>query len=387
MRDAMRDGAGAARPPAEDGDRRARRSRRLRPEARPSGGAVIQVFQVAARPGRRAGRAATAEAADVARRRRGGDARRRCSSSTSCATPPRGDLHCRSRSRSREALEAWLSARGQPPGASWSCRSAATSGRLVDLATRNAELVVPAPASTTPAAQSDGARDAAARCWRCRSLPRRIECFDISTHPGQRDRRLDGGLRGRPDAPGASTASSASPMPPRRCWAPRPRGGDSWTTSRRCPGRAAAFRASCSSSRRPVSRPDADRRRQGPAVRGLRGARSARAGQPGGHRLAKKEELLFTRDSRSSRLPSPRTSPALLLLQRIRDEAHRFAVTFHRQARTMRDLRSELDDVPGHRTAPAAGAADPFRQPGRRAPRHARGARAAGRARSAPTPC
>ena len=37
----------------------------------------------------------------------------------------------------------------------------------------------------------------------------------------------------------------------------------------------------------------------------------------------------------------------LQLLQRIRDEAHRFAVTFHRRARTMRDLRSELDDIPG----------------------------------------
>ena len=39
--------------------------------------------------------------------------------------------------------------------------------------------------------------------------------------------------------------------------------------------------------------------------------------------------------------------PALRLLQRIRDEAHRFAVTFHRQSRTKRDLRSELDVVPG----------------------------------------
>jgi excinuclease ABC subunit C len=39
--------------------------------------------------------------------------------------------------------------------------------------------------------------------------------------------------------------------------------------------------------------------------------------------------------------------PALLLLQRIRDEAHRFAVTFHRKARSMRDLRSELDAIPG----------------------------------------
>ncbi len=36
-----------------------------------------------------------------------------------------------------------------------------------------------------------------------------------------------------------------------------------------------------------------------------------------------------------------------MLIQRIRDEAHRFAVTFHRQARSMRDLRSELDEVPG----------------------------------------
>ena len=33
------------------------------------------------------------------------------------------------------------------------------------------------------------------------------------------------------------------------------------------------------------------------------------------------------------------------MLQRIRDEAHRFAVTFHRTARTNRDLRSELDDI------------------------------------------
>ena len=43
----------------------------------------------------------------------------------------------------------------------------------------------------------------------------------------------------------------------------------------------------------------------------------------------------------------PRDSTALLLVQRIRDEAHRVAVTFHRRARTTRDFRSELDDVPG----------------------------------------
>ncbi|PYR74848.1 MAG: excinuclease ABC subunit C [Acidobacteria bacterium] len=62
--------------------------------------------------------------------------------------------------------------------------------------------------------------------------------------------------------------------------------------------------------------------------------------------IAKKEELLFTRD-RQDPVALPENDPALLLIERIRDEAHRFAVTFHRKARSMRDLRSQLDDVPG----------------------------------------
>ena len=62
--------------------------------------------------------------------------------------------------------------------------------------------------------------------------------------------------------------------------------------------------------------------------------------------LAKKEELVFTRDSDDPIALDPHGA-ALRLLQRVRDEAHRFAVTFHRRARTMRDLRSQLDDVAG----------------------------------------
>jgi excinuclease ABC subunit C len=62
--------------------------------------------------------------------------------------------------------------------------------------------------------------------------------------------------------------------------------------------------------------------------------------------IAKKEELLYTRDGENP-LALAENDPALLLVQRIRDEAHRFAVTFHRRARTIRDLRSELDGVPG----------------------------------------
>jgi excinuclease ABC subunit C len=62
--------------------------------------------------------------------------------------------------------------------------------------------------------------------------------------------------------------------------------------------------------------------------------------------IAKREELLYTRDRDEPLALDPR-DPALRLVERIRDEAHRFAVTFHRRARAMRDLRSELDHVPG----------------------------------------
>ena len=62
--------------------------------------------------------------------------------------------------------------------------------------------------------------------------------------------------------------------------------------------------------------------------------------------LAKKEELIFTRDA-TDPIILPPNSPALLLLQRMRDEAHRVAVTYHRGARARRDFHSELDDIAG----------------------------------------
>ncbi len=62
--------------------------------------------------------------------------------------------------------------------------------------------------------------------------------------------------------------------------------------------------------------------------------------------LAKKEELIYVR-GREEPIALPRSSPVLQLVQRVRDEAHRFAVGFHRQARSRRTLRSELDDIPG----------------------------------------
>jgi excinuclease ABC subunit C len=62
--------------------------------------------------------------------------------------------------------------------------------------------------------------------------------------------------------------------------------------------------------------------------------------------LAKKEELVFRPGSSEARR-IPRNSPVLQLLQRIRDEAHRFAITYHRNLRARRTLQTELTRIPG----------------------------------------
>jgi excinuclease ABC subunit C len=62
--------------------------------------------------------------------------------------------------------------------------------------------------------------------------------------------------------------------------------------------------------------------------------------------LAKQEELLFVR-GHDEPIALPRSSPVLQLVQRVRDEAHRFAIGFHRQQRRARTLRSELDEIRG----------------------------------------
>ncbi len=62
--------------------------------------------------------------------------------------------------------------------------------------------------------------------------------------------------------------------------------------------------------------------------------------------LAEKEELIFL-PKESQPVILDRRGPGLHLVQRIRNEAHRFAITFHRSLRTKRNLESILDDIPG----------------------------------------
>ncbi|HKY98298.1 MAG TPA: helix-hairpin-helix domain-containing protein, partial [Gemmatimonadaceae bacterium] len=62
--------------------------------------------------------------------------------------------------------------------------------------------------------------------------------------------------------------------------------------------------------------------------------------------LAKRDEEVFIW-GRAEPIRMSRRSPALRLLQQIRDEAHRFAITYNRKRRTMRTVTSELLQVPG----------------------------------------
>ena len=91
----------------------------------------------------------------------------------------------------------------------------------------------------------------------------------------------------------------------------------------------------------------ARRRGQGPAQRGRAGPRGARLDEeiPVASLAKRFEEVYLPGQADPVRLP--RQSEALYLLQRIRDESHRFAITYHRQLRDKRMTTSVLDGIPG----------------------------------------
>ena len=69
--------------------------------------------------------------------------------------------------------------------------------------------------------------------------------------------------------------------------------------------------------------------------------------QPALASIAKREEIIYVYGQESDPVVLDRRSPVLHLIQKVRDESHRFAVTYHRKRREMRDRDSELDAIPG----------------------------------------
>jgi excinuclease ABC subunit C len=207
---------------------------------------------------------------------------------------------------------------------------------LVELATRNAELAYRTRFNETTAAHFD-ALETLRSALSLPAIPRRIEGFDISTIQGSETVASmvvceDGRMK---------RGEYRKFRVQRR---PEPRfGSDDFAAMREVVQRRYRTVLEAGGPFPDLILIDGGRGQLSAAYEALEGIGLANLVAVG---LAKKEELLFTRE-RPDPIVLPEHDPALLLVQRIRDEAHRFAVTFHRKARTMRDLRSELDGIPG----------------------------------------
>lgn len=216
---------------------------------------------------------------------------------------------------------------------------------LVELATRNAELSYRTRFNEITAAHFEALETLRAALG-LPALPRRIECFDISTIQGSEtvasmvvceDGRMRRGdyrkfrIRGSGGVPGAMAAGVRS------------FGHDDFAAMREVVQRRYRKVLEDGGPFPDLIVIDGGRGQVSAAYEALE---SVGLGTLVAVGIAKKEELLILRDRPEPVALAP-DDPALLLVQRIRDEAHRFAVTFHRKARSMRDLRSELDAVPG----------------------------------------
>ena len=235
----------------------------------------------------------------------------------------------------REALESWLSDRaGRKVRIIVPQRGDKRS--MVELARRNAALAYRTRFNHT-GAQSD-ALDTLQAVLKLPSLPNRIECFDISTIQGSETVASmvvceEGRMRRSDYRKFRIRARSADGQ----------RGPDDFAAMHEVVRRRYRKLLEQGGPFPDLLLIDGGKGQLSAAYSALEELGLANLVAVG---IAKKEELLFTRDS-ADPIALAAHDPALLLVQRIRDEAHRFAVTFHRRARVMRDLRSEIDEVPG----------------------------------------
>src|SRR5262245_30598480 len=253
--------------------------------------------------------------------------------------PP--EIHVPSEPDEREALESWLSSRAGRRVRIFVPQRGEKRG-LVDLASRNAALAYQTRFNQATAAQYD-ALETLQTVLALPAIPRRIECFDISTIQGAE-----------------TVASMVVCEDGRMKRAEYRKYRIRWDAGLGIRGSEGIRQDDFAAMQQVVRRRCRKLLEQGGPFPDLvlidGGKGQLTAGYAALEELglanlvaigiAKKEELIYTRDRVDPIALAP-NDPALLLIQRIRDEAHRFAVTFHRRARSMRDLRSELDRVPG----------------------------------------
>ena len=275
---------------------------------------------------------------------------------------PPSEINLSSEIEDADAMEEWLSTRAGRRVRILVPRRG-DKRALVELVTRNAELAYRTRFNEITAAHFD-ALETLRSVIGLSAIPRRIDCFDISTIQGSDTVAsmvvCEDGRMKKPEYKKFRIRGISNP----KAQIPKPKSQanpESRIPNPESPARDVPFGSDDFAAMREV----VHRRYRkvleegGPfpdliLIDGGRGQLSAAyealeeigLGNLVAVGIAKKEEVIFTRE-RPEPVVLPENDPALLLIQRIRDEAHRFAVTFHRKARSMRDLRSELDAVPG----------------------------------------
>ena len=248
--------------------------------------------------------------------------------------PP--EIHVIVRPDDSDALEAWLSARAGRRVTIAVPRSQDRRG-LLDLATRNASMAYQSRFSGGAVANYE-ALESLRAILRLPAFPRRIECVDISTLQGAEtvaslvvceDGRMRRSEYRKFRVRGAGSAALATP--------------DDYAAMREVVLRRYQGLLARGGPFPDLVLVDGGRGQVESAYQALETLGLGTLVAVG---LAKKEELIVTRD-RPEPIALDVDHPSLLLLRRIRDEAHRVAVSFHRNARRARDLRSELDDIAG----------------------------------------
>ena len=247
--------------------------------------------------------------------------------------PAPAEVHLSSEPEDAELLEAWLSARAERRVQVLVPKRGDKRG-LVELAVRNARIAYQARLIDTGLSQYD-ALETLRSTLALPAIPRRIECFDISTIQGSETVASmvvceDGKMR-------------KSDYRKYRISPANHAGSDDFAAMNEVVTRRYRKLLEQGGPFPDLILIDGGKGQLSAAYDALQQLGLANLIAVG---IAKKEELLYTRD-REEPIAFEKDDPALRLVQQIRDEAHRFAVTFHRKARAMRDLRSELDSVPG----------------------------------------
>ena len=255
-----------------------------------------------------------------------------------------------------EMLEGWLSAGAGRRVRICVPRRGEKRG-LLDLAARNAAVAYQARFNENVAAHYD-ALETLRAVLALPAVPRRIECFDISTIQGSETVASmvvceDGRMKRSEYRKFTIRSMAIAPAARQRAGTPAPAAASGGGAPRALNNDFASMQQVVQRRYRKVLEQggpfpdlvliDGGKGQLASAYQALEELGLANLVAVG---IAKKEETLFTRDLVDG-IALPKDSRALLLIQRIRDEAHRFAVTFHRASRAKRDLRSEVDEILG----------------------------------------